>query len=122
MSERRPLTLHSDAPPAQSSAPKGPDIADLLLEAYFDPRAAQIARVVEMCRALLFPGYAGPDIERMERTALHDLVRVRIEELRAALHRQVYRALHHRKQQVLGRNELECSECTRNADAVTDRF
>ena len=138
MSERRPLAVHSDAPPAQSTstAPTGPDIADLLLEAYFDPRAAemqhigsyelpsdgQIEHVIDMCRALLFPGYAGPDIERMERSALHDLVKVRIEEMRAALQRQVYRALHHRKQQVLGRNELECSECTRNAESVTDRF
>jgi serine O-acetyltransferase len=78
--------------------------------------------VVEMCRALLFPGYAGPDIERIDRNALRELVSLRLEELRYALHRQVYRASHHRKQQQLGRNELECAECTKNADEITTRF
>ncbi|HEY5921429.1 MAG TPA: hypothetical protein VIV11_07150 [Kofleriaceae bacterium] len=134
MADRRPLVVTSDVP--ASDAQGSPDVADLLLEAYFDPRAkemqhigsyelpsdAQIEHVVDMCRALLFPGYAGPDIERMERQALHDLVKVRIEELHAALHRQIYRASHHRKQQVLGRNELECVECTRTADAIASRF
>jgi serine O-acetyltransferase len=112
------------------------DPADLLIEAYLDPRAAemqhigsyelpsdgQVERVIEMCRALLFPGYAGPDIERIERRALRDLVKLRVAELRVALHRQVYRASHHRKQQLLGKNELECAECTRDADRITDRF
>jgi serine O-acetyltransferase len=86
------------------------------------PSDGQIEHVVEMCRALLFPGYAGPDIERMERAELRDLVNLRIDELRVALQRQVYRASHHRKQQKLGRNELECAECTRTAEAITDRF
>jgi serine O-acetyltransferase len=133
MAERRPLAVTSDA---SAPEPASAEVADLLLEAYLDPRAAemqhigsyelpsdgQIERVVEMCRALLFPGYAGPDIERIERSALRDLVTVRLEELRVALHRQVYRASHHRKQQQLGRNELECAECTKNADSITDRF
>jgi serine O-acetyltransferase len=135
MSERRPLAVTSEDPaPAEPALEV--DVADLLLEAYLDPRAAemqhigsyelpsdgQVERVIEMCRALLFPGYAGPDIERIDRNALGELVKLRVEELRAALHRQVYRAAHHRRQQLLGRNELECAECTRNADHVTDRF
>lgn len=138
MAERRPLAVTPDAATASDASDDaaGSDVAQLLLEAYLDPRAAemqhigsyelpsdgQVDRVVEMCRALLFPGYAGPDIERMDKTALHDLVQVRLEELRAALHRQVYRASHHRKQQLLGRNELECAECTKNADEISDRF
>ncbi len=139
MSERRPLAVSEVVPhsvPATEAAPRGPEVADLLLEAYLDPRAAemqhigsyelpsdgQVERVVEMCRALLFPGYAGPDIERVEKSELRDLVRMRVEELRVALRRQVYRALHHRKQQLLGKNELECAECTRDAGAITDRF
>jgi serine O-acetyltransferase len=135
MAERRPLVVTPDAS-APAAAPVSAEVADLLLEAYLDPRAAemqhigsyelpsdaQIDRVVEMCRALLFPGYAGPDIERIEKHALRDLVTTRLDELRAALHRQVYRASHHRKQQQLGRNELECAECTKNADSITDRF
>lgn len=145
MSERRPLAVTPDVPVTSDdaviegsshAAPTVIDTADLLLEAYLDPRAAemqhigsyelpsdgQVERVIEMCRALLFPGYAGPDIERIERRELRDLVKLRIAELRMALHRQVYRASHHRKQQMLGQNELECAECTRNADQVTDRF
>ena len=135
MAERRPLVVTPDAS-APAAAPVSAEVADLLLEAYLDPRAAemqhigsyelpsdaQIDRVVEMCRALLFPGYAGPDIERIEKHALRDLVTTRLDELRTALHRQVYRASHHRKQQQLGRNELECAECTKNADSITDRF
>jgi serine O-acetyltransferase len=135
MAERRPLVVTPDAS-APAAAPVSAEVADLLLEAYLDPRAAEmqhigsyelpsdagIDRVVEMCRALLFPGYAGPDIERIEKHALRDLVTTRLDELRTALHRQVYRASHHRKQQQLGRNELECAECTKNADSITDRF
>jgi serine O-acetyltransferase len=134
MAERRPLAVTSDAPAASETPAQ--DVAELLLEAYLDPHAAemqhigsyelpsdgQVERVLEMCRALLFPGYAGPDIERVERGELRDLVKLRLEELRVALHRQVYRALHHRKQQLLGKNELECAECTRNARDITDRF
>ncbi len=138
MADRRPLAVRPDAhaAPAANAANDGPDIADLLLEAYFDPSAAemqhigsyelpsdaQIENVIDRCRALLFPGYSGPDIERLERQQLHDLVKVRIDELRTALHRQIYRAMHHRKQQRLGRNELECAECMRNSDSITDRF
>src|SRR5262245_21687118 len=129
MSERRPLAVHG-------AAPRPPDVVEQLLDAYLDPNAAemqhigsyelpsdgQIERVIEMCRALLFPGYAGPDVARMERHELHVLVKERIDELRGALHRQVYRASHHRRQQVLVRNELECVECTRKADLITERF
>src|SRR5690606_22525280 len=137
MSDRRPLVVSElVSPPVADASQPAPDVSDLLLEAYLDPRAAemqhigsyelpsdsQVERVVEMCRALLFPGYAGPDVERIERTALRNLVEVRLGELRVALHRQVYRALHHRRQQALGRNELECAECTRNADSITERF
>lgn len=137
MSDRRPLAVTSEPPPSAPAVSHETDsVADLLLEAYLDPRAAemqhigsyelpsdaQVERVLEMCRALLFPGYAGPDIERVDRAALRDLVHIRLGELRYALHRQIYRAMHHRKQQMLGKNELECAECTRNADAVSERF
>src|SRR5688572_20146532 len=138
MAERRPLAVTPGAPEMERStaAPASADVADLLLEAYLDPRAkemqhigsyelpsdGQIERVIDMCRALLFPGYAGPDIERIEKTALRDLVQLRLAELRVALQRQVYRAQHHRKQQQLGRNELECVECTRSAEGITSRL
>ncbi len=128
--DRRPLPVVDD-PPTSSGA-----VADQLLDMYLDPAAAemqhigsyeipseaQVERVIEMCRALLFPGYAGPDVARLDRVELRELIRQRVDELRVALHRQVYRAAHHKRQQALGRSDLECDECTAKADVITDRF
>ena len=111
-------------------------VADQLLEMYLDPHAqemqhigsyelpseAQVEQIVQQCRALLFPGYAGPDVERGTPAALREIVRARVIELRNTLHRQVYRAAHHKRQQSLGRSELECPECADKADSITDRF
>src|SRR3954465_5038655 len=111
-------------------------VADELLELYLDPGAREmqhiggyelpsepvVEQILELARALLFPGYAGPDVARLALPQLRELVRFRIAELRIALHRQVYRALHHKRQQALGRSDLECEDCTTKADAVTDRF
>ncbi|MGE0545561.1 MAG: serine O-acetyltransferase EpsC [Kofleriaceae bacterium] len=111
-------------------------VADELLEAYFDPQAkemqhigsyelpshAHVEHVTEMCRALLFPGYAGPDVPPMPRSELRELVRARVGELRAALRKQVYRAAHHKRQQTVGGADLECEECAAKADSITERF
>ncbi len=86
------------------------------------PSDAHVELVIDMCRALLFPGYAGPDVARQAQNELRELVRGRVSELRTALHRQVYRALHHKRQQPLGRADLECAECAGQADTVCDRF
>src|ERR1041385_4035738 len=111
-------------------------VADQLLDIYLDPDSremqhigsyelpseVEVAFIVEQCRALLFPGYAGPDVDRGSQDALRDVVRARIIELRLALHRQVYRALHHKRQQLLGRSDLECIDCAGKAETITDRF
>ena len=126
--ERRPGSLREDRSHNEV-------VADQLLDMYFDPDAKEmqhigsyelpsdreVERIVDMTRALMFPGYAGPDMHR-GRQELRDLVRVRVADLRAALHRQVYRATHHKSQQVLGRSDLECKECAGKADTITDRF
>jgi serine O-acetyltransferase len=128
--ERRPLPVSGAA---RSNVEQ---VADELLERYFDPGAREmqhigsyelpsssaVEQILEMARALLFPGYAGPDVARLAVTQLRDLVRFRIAELRIALHRQVYRAIHHKRQQALGRSDLDCDDCTTKADAITDRF
>ena len=112
------------------------DVADALLAMYLDPAAGEmqhigsyelpsereVESIVEQCRALLFPGYAGPDVERGSEAALRDLIRARVIELRTALHRQVYRATHHKRQQALGRSDLECTDCAGRADTITERF
>ncbi|HET7500442.1 MAG TPA: serine O-acetyltransferase EpsC [Kofleriaceae bacterium] len=111
-------------------------VADQLLDMYLDPAAKemqhigsyelpsvpQVESVIDQCRALLFPGYAGPDLERGSPTSLRDVIRARVIELRLALHRQVYRASHHKRQQALGKSDLECVECAERADEITDRF
>ncbi len=111
-------------------------LAEQLIGMYLDPAAKemqhigsyelpsepQVENIVEMCRALLFPGYAGPDVGLLGEGELRALVRQRIVELRAMLHRQVYRALHHKRQQQLGRAEMECVDCTAKADAICDGF
>jgi serine O-acetyltransferase len=107
-------------------------VADELLEMYFDPEAKEmqhlgsyelpsdthVEHIVDECRALLFPGYVGPDVTG-SRSSLRETVRSRVGELRAHVHLQVYRALHHKKQQVLGMAELDCAD---EADQVTERF
>lgn len=86
------------------------------------PSESQVESITEQCRALLFPGYAGPDVDRGSPNTLRDVVRARVIELRLALHRQVYRAAHHKRQQSLGRSDLECLECADKADTITERF
>ncbi len=110
-------------------------VADHLLDAYMKPAAegehigsyelpspAEIATIVEESRALLFPGYAGPSVGRMAPSELRELVRDRVERLRGGLRRQLYRGLHHKRQQRLGTAELECIECSHQSDDIADRF
>lgn len=129
-SDRRPLLVHGE------QRTNAETVADALVEMYIDPAAkemqhigsyelpseAGVENIVEMCRALLFPGYAGPDVAGVPKPLLRDLVRQRVRELREALHRQVYRALHHKRQQALGLADLECAECSGKADLICDRF
>ncbi|HEX2685864.1 MAG TPA: serine O-acetyltransferase EpsC [Kofleriaceae bacterium] len=111
-------------------------VAEQLLDMYLDPAAQemqhigsyelpseqQVESVIEQCRALLFPGYAGPDVHRGSPSVLRDIIRARMIELRLALHRQVYRAMHHKRQPLHGRSERECMECATKADTITDQF
>jgi serine O-acetyltransferase len=92
------------------------------LAAYELPSAEQVTRVVEQCRALLFPGFAGAPAARLNRTELRDLVRERVDELRNSLRRQVYRGLNHRQQVVAARAGGECPSCAVEAEVVADRF
>jgi len=133
MSTRRPLAVTGETPRASDPIDA---IATELVDAYFDPNAAEmqhigsyelpseagVERVVELARELLFPGYAGPDVPRTDRADVHNLVKERLVELRVALHKQVYRANHHKRQQLLGGNELECAECTHKAEVITEKF
>lgn len=113
---------------------KGIDgVADELLELYFDPEAkemqhigsyelpseAQVEHVIDECRALLFPGYAGGDVTG-SRAAIRETLRQRVSELRVHLQRQVYRAHFHKQQQLNGREQS--TACGASADEIVDRF
>lgn len=139
-SERLDSTPQSAGSVSHSTLTGGLDsidgVAAALTDAYFDAGAAEMVHigsyelptqagvesVVELVRELLFPGYAGPDVPRADRAFVGELVKQRLGELRTALHRQVYRAKHHKRQQALGRNDLECAECTHQAEAITAKF
>lgn len=110
-------------------------VADAMLEAYLAPTADllhigsyelpapdQVARVVDQCRALLFPGYVGPSVARLPRTELRDFIRERLDELRNTLRRQVYRALHHKQQLAQGTTELDSTTSAQLAEDITGRF
>lgn len=115
-------------------------VADELLAQYLDPEAKEmqhigayhlpsdtaVERVIDMCRAIMFPGYAGADVARVDPSQLRALVMVRVGELCNELRDQVYRALHHKRQQALGKTgdatDLECADCSAKAEAIVDRF
>ena len=111
------------------------DVVDALLAAYDAAPAAMqhvnsyelpstehVARVVDQCRALIFPGYVGASLARITRTELRDQLRERIDELRNGLRRQVYRGLHHKSQAAVGGNDLDCPDCAAAADGISNRF
>jgi serine O-acetyltransferase len=110
-------------------------VADAMLDAYAAPMAElqhigtyelpspdQVARVVEQCRALMFPGYVGPSVARLPRTELRDFIRERLDELRNTLRRQVYRALLHKQQLAQGTTDHDCPDCAASAEDITARF
>ena len=92
------------------------------LGTYELPKVDQVARIVEMCRGLLFPGFVGPSVARMPETVLREQVRERVGELRSLLRRQVYRALHHKSQLRSGKDLAECPECLAQAEQITGAF
>ena len=115
-------------------------VADELLAQYLDPDAKEMQHigsyhlpsdvrleaVIDMCRAIMFPGYAGSDVARVDPAQLRALVIVRVGELAHELHDQVYRALHHKRQQALGKTgeqtDAVCADCSAKAKVIVDRF
>jgi serine O-acetyltransferase len=115
-------------------------VTDALLGQYLDPEAKEMQHIgsyelpadvyvegiIDKCRAILFPGYTGDDVPRIDPPQLRELVKERVAELATELHAQVYRALHHKRQQALGKTgdktDLECADCTARAKVITERF
>ncbi len=92
------------------------------INAYELPSTVEVARIVDQCRALLFPGFVGPSLARAPRTELRDYVRERLDEFRNALRKQVYRGIHHKVQSERGTTNLDCPECGEAAERIVERF
>src|SRR4051812_26435068 len=92
------------------------------LGSYELPKADQVARVVEMCRGLLLPGFVGPSVARMPPAVLRAQIEERLEELHSTLRHQIYRALHHKSQLRSGKDLAECPECLSQAEQITSMF
>jgi serine O-acetyltransferase len=110
-------------------------VADALLEGYLDPASVDmqhigsyelptevgVEKVVEMCRELLFPGYTGTDVPRSDPAGLRALVRARLDRLWAALHGQLFRALHH-KHRLKHRGDADAGPLWQQAETIASRF
>ena len=108
------------------------EVADALLRDYLAPGSElrhtghhelpaldAVAEIVDQCRALLFPGYVGSSVARLSASELRELVRERIDGLRTALRRQVYRGLRY---VAASRGHDDCGDCADEADATTERL
>lgn len=111
------------------------DVVDRLLESYETsseaiqhvnsyelPSMAEVGRIIEQCRTLLFPGFIGPSLVRATRTELREDMRERVSDLQNLLRRQIYRGLHHKVQREKGTRELDCPHCAARAEEITDGF
>lgn len=124
------------APRVQSTKPaSSEDLVDALLDSYASssgamehvssyelPSMDEVAKVLEQARALIFPGFVGPGLVRATPTELRDYVRERVDGLRRAMQRQVYRGLHHKSQLERGTKDLDCPECAARASEITESF
>ena len=92
------------------------------VNSYELPSMAEVEQILEQIRALLFPGFVGRSLARTTPTELREYVRERLDEVRNALRRQLYRGLHHKVQKEQGTSDLDCPHCAAKAARITDRF
>jgi len=121
------------APAAERSIPSA--VTDALIDSYESlsgalehvnsyelPSMESVARIIEVTRSLLFPGFVGATLVRSTRTELREHVRQQVDELGSLLRRQLYRGLHHRSQLERGTHDLDCPVCAAKAEAMADAF
>jgi len=92
------------------------------VNSYELPSMESVARIIEITRSLLFPGFVGASLVRSTRTELREHVRQQVDELGSLLRRQLYRGLHHRSQLERGTKDLDCPNCAAKAEAMADAF
>lgn len=90
------------------------------VNAYELPSMQNVADMVEQARSLLFPGFVGRSLARVTESELRDYVSERVDDLGRLLRRQLYRGLHHTKNE--DRREGDCPTCAARADVITSAF
>jgi len=88
------------------------------VNAYELPSMEHVAKIVDQCRALIFPGFVGRSLARVTESELRDFVRERVDELTRVLRRQLYRGLHHSNERIGD----DCPTCLGKADVITQAF
>lgn len=92
------------------------------LGGYELPSPLHVGQIVDQCRALLFPGFAGGHATRLTAAEWREVIRSRVEELRGSLSREVYRAFNHRNQVARPVDDPHCADCERRSQEVVARF
>ena len=92
------------------------------INSYELPSIEEVARFIEQCRALVFPGFVGKSLAHAPQMELRDYVRERVDEMRYGLRKQLYRGLHHKRETELGTRAVDCPECAAKAQSICDRF
>jgi serine O-acetyltransferase len=92
------------------------------VNSYELPSMEEVARIVDLCRTLLYPGFVGGSLVRATDTELREFVRERVDDLGNRLRRQTYRGLHHKVQSAQGTTDLDCPHCAARAADIAQNF
>jgi len=89
------------------------------VNAYEPPSMEMVAKIIELSRSLLFPGFVGRSLARVTDRELRDFVSERVDELNRTLRRQVYRGLHHSLERG---GDQDCPTCSARSEEITRAF
>ncbi len=92
------------------------------VNSYELPSMEEVARIVWLCRTLMFPGFVEGSLIRATETELREFVRERVDDLGNRLRRQIYRGLHHKVQSTQGTRDLDCPHCAARAADIAQNF
>ena len=89
------------------------------VNAYEPPSMEMVAKIIELSRSLLFPGFVGRSLARVTDRELRDFVSERVDELNRTLRRQLYRGLHHSLERG---GDQDCPTCSAKSEEITRAF
>src|SRR5688500_9405971 len=89
------------------------------VNAYEPPSMEHVARIIELSRSLIFPGFVGRSLARVTERELRDFVSERVDELGRTMRRQLYRGLHHTLERG---GDQDCPTCSARSEEITRGF